>query len=360
MEKWLNVLVDFLKIDNTNPPGKNYGQAINFLNSYFKAAGFATEIIEIPKDIAKVKDRAPKAHETSRSNADRVNLLAHLRAPGKPRLLVYSHVDVVPADEDWRPFNPRIKDGKLIARGAADMKGAIIAFLAAVDTLKKEGKEPRYDITFMATTDEETDQQNQLEYLLNKVDSVQMANVLDLDGMFGYCCIGGLGVVLVKIKIKGKSVHSGISHTGINAAEKAVPVLQKLLELKTKVEARFSQYSVNPEIGIKNMQAKLNINKINCGLKVNIVPDKCIIEVDRRLISEETIEEAQKEFVNWLEPLKKDVDFEIEFVRSMCGYCAITPFAKKLGKCLKEVGESGKLYAVMGSGDLFSIADKYQ
>src|SRR6185436_14294356 len=53
-----------------------------------------------------------------------------LHAPGKPTILIYGHLDVQPEDpiELWEspPFEPVIKDGRIYARGAADMKGNVL------------------------------------------------------------------------------------------------------------------------------------------------------------------------------------------------------------------------------------------
>jgi len=131
------------------------------------------------------------------------------------------------------------------------------------------------------------------------------------------------------------------------------------MELKKQVESRFSQIPVNPDLGIKTMQAKLNIDLIKGGTKVNIVPDKCEIELDRRLIPEESVEEAKEEIRQTLEPLKDQVDFDLEFVHSMSGYGQVSPAAEKMAQIMKEVIGQGELYGVMGSGDLLAMAADY-
>lgn len=342
MDKWIEKLIEFIKIDTTNPPGRNYREGIDFLEPLFEDVGFVTEKIKIPPKIAK----------------DRVNLLAHRRNPGKPRLLVYSHIDVVPADSDWEPFKPKIVEGKIFGRGVADMKGSLIAFLMAADSLKD--KAWPWDATVMVTTDEETNQKRQLLYLLEKkIDGVKGAVFLGLDSTFGYVSIGGLGHINVKIVVLGKSVHSGISHLGVNAVEKSVLVLNSLMGLKKRVESRFSKIPVNPDLKIRTMQAKLNIDKINGGLKINIVPDKCVLEVDRRLLPEEKVSQAKQEIERALWPLKEKVNFRLEFIHSMKGYGKVSPAARRLAKCVEKVLGKGNLYGVMGSGDLLTLASDF-
>ncbi len=60
----------------------------------------------------------------------------YLKAPGKPTVLVYGHYDVQPVDplNEWvsKPFEPTVRGENLYGRGASDMKGQDIAFLAAL------------------------------------------------------------------------------------------------------------------------------------------------------------------------------------------------------------------------------------
>jgi succinyl-diaminopimelate desuccinylase len=56
------------------------------------------------------------------------------RGSGAPHFAFAGHLDVVPPGEGWSgdPFDPRIMDGRLVGRGANDMKSAVAAFVAAV------------------------------------------------------------------------------------------------------------------------------------------------------------------------------------------------------------------------------------
>jgi succinyl-diaminopimelate desuccinylase len=85
------------------------------------------------------------------------NLFAKI-GTGKPHLVFGGHTDVVPPgnESNWKhpPFAGEIADGKLFGRGAADMKGAIAAFAAAVLDFTAKGK-PKGAISFLITGDEE-------------------------------------------------------------------------------------------------------------------------------------------------------------------------------------------------------------
>jgi succinyl-diaminopimelate desuccinylase len=335
----VKVLQDYVSIDTTVPPGNNYRQAMEFLVPFFRDTGFTTQLVDIPPEFAE-------------GRTGRVNLVCHRRAPGKPRLIFYGHADVVPA-AGWDAFNPKVVDGKMYGRGAGDMKGGIVGLLGALDELK--GKQLKYDVSVVVTVDEEVSQSSQLRYIAQYLEPVNGAYVFSLDSSFGFVCVTGLGTLQMEIKIKGKSVHSGLSHLGVNAVENAVPVLTALLRLKAKVTRRRSAIAVSPDTGLKKMQPRLNINKIEGGLKSNIVPDSCIITIDRRLIPEENLADAEKEILNVLANVP-GIEWE---VLSRFSIPPLPPcrdaIVDELAAAIKAVtGTTGK-YGEMGSGDLSHI-----
>jgi succinyl-diaminopimelate desuccinylase len=336
---YVGILKDLIAIDTTVPPGRNYGKAVRYLEPLFKELGFETRRVTIPAE-----------HAEGRKG--RVNLMCYRPEKGEPRLVFYGHIDVVPA-EGWDAFNPRVENGKLYGRGGADMKGGIVALLMALDWLR--GKRPNFDMSVMVTTDEEFSQASQLEYLRQYLEPVEGAYFLSLDSNFGFASIAGLGAVQVDIKVKGKSVHSGLSHLGENAVEKTVLLLDALLELKRKVEQRKSSVPTHPDTGLSRMQAKLNINMIKGGIKTNIIPDECLISVDRRLIPEENPEDAKKELLDTLVSVP-GVSWELEraFIIPTVPPCD-DPIVDRLAAAIRGVTGEGNKFGEMGSGDLSHI-----
>jgi len=336
---YLSILTKLVSLDTSVPPGKNYKEAVTYLEPFFKNCGFQTQQVEIPPEHAE-------------NRPERVNLICRRANPGHPRLIFYAHIDVVPA-QGWPAFEPHIEDNKLFGRGAADMKGAIPALLMALE--KGRDQVLNYDITVMITTDEEYSQASQLRYISRFLEPLKGAYFFDLDSNFGYVSVANLGALQMDILVKGRSVHSALSHLGENAVEKAVPLMEALLKLKTRVAARKSHIAAHPESGLDKMTARLNINMVQGGLKVNIVPDQCTISIDRRLIPEENLEDARKEILETLAGVQ-NVEWEItrEFDIPTLPPCE-DPITDKLAAVLKEVtGEGGK-YGEMGSGDLANI-----
>jgi len=337
---YVQVLKKLISIDTSVPPGLNYGKAIDYLEPLFNEVGFETRKITIPKQSAEGKE-------------GRIDLIAHRRLSGKPHLIFYSHIDVVPA-EGWNAFNPRVENGKIYGRGAADMKGSIIALLRGLEMLRE--KPLKYDVSIMVTTDEEVTQASQIRYLSQFLEPLAGSFVFNLDSEFGYVGIASLGVIQMDIKVKGKAVHSGLAHLGENAIEKANLLMTALQGLKEEVIQRKSEVAANPDTGLTKMESRLNINMIKGGLKVNIVPNECLISLDRRLIPEENIEEAEKELIEVISSVK-GVDYETENIfRIPPVKPCRDPIVDELAGIIKQVtGETGK-FGMMGSGDLSFIA----
>lgn len=335
----IKILQDLIRFDTSVPPGNNYPAVVNYLEPLFQQVGFQTQKVEIPPE-----------HAEGRTG--RIHLICHRRAPGKPRLIFYAHIDVVPA-HGWDAFNPEIKDGKIYGRGSADMKGAIPSLLMALERCRN--RDLQYDTSVMITTDEEISQGSQLRYVSQFIQPVKGAYFFDLDSNFGYVSIAGLGALQMEVRVKGKSVHSGLCHLGVNAVENAVPLMSALLKLKEKVTQRQSRVGCHPETGLTHMVARLNLNMVQGGLKVNIVPDQCVISIDRRLIPEENITDARQEILDALRSVP-DADWEIinEVTMPTLPPCD-DPVTDKLAQIMQSViGEGGK-FGEMGSGDLANI-----
>ena len=336
---YIQVLKRLISFNTSVPPGKNYEKVIDYLEPLFAGVGFQTQKIEIPPDFAEGRE-------------GRVNLVCHRQEPYKPRLIFYTHVDVVPA-QGWDAFSPRIENGRVFGRGAADMKGAIPALLLALERCQNEPIV--YNTSVMVTTDEEIGQASQLRFIRQFLQPVKDAYFFDLDSNFGYVSIASLGALQMDIRVKGKSVHSGLSHLGENAVEKACLLMNALLELKKKVVRKKSKVRTHPSTGLDRMVPRLNINMVQGGLKVNIIPDECVISLDRRLIPEENLEDARKEILDALSAVP-NVNWDIlkEVSIPTVPPCD-DPITDKLAYLIRDVVGEGNKYGEMGSGDLANI-----
>lgn len=167
------------------------------------------------------------------------NLYARL-GDAAPNFCFAGHLDVVPPGDGWSvdPFAADVRDGMLIGRGAADMKGAIAAMIAGVEThLAAQGR-PRGSISFLITGDEEGPAQDGTKPLLAAI--AREGETLD------HCLVGEptseerVGDVIkngrrgsfnVVITMEGRQGHVAYPKRAINPV---TPLLETLHALKTR------------------------------------------------------------------------------------------------------------------------------
>ena len=283
-------LQGILKIPTIVPPGSNYTDLVDYLEPQFQALGFATRRVLVPAGLIA---RVPLPLE-----GPRVNLVASW-VTGKPEAVtIYSHMDVVPVGEGWThdPFAGEVVDGKVYGRGSADMKGNIAPLLTALSVLRELGIEPRYDIHVVLCTDEEIGGYPGVRYLAEQ--GFVKGHVLCMEGTQApERLIGTAGGVDVTVTTLGKQCHSGMNFLGVNAIEAMVPILDELMALKQVVESRQSKIPMLPVAPGASTRwfPMLNLDILHAGSKSNIVPSSCQLVINRRIIPEETREQAVAE-----------------------------------------------------------------
>src|SRR5205823_3020018 len=98
--------------------------------------------------------------EVLESAPGRGNLIARVGPGGGKRLLLMSHTDVVPVEDEslWEhpPFSGTLDRGRIYGRGADDDKGDVVAHLMAVVLLKRAGVELQGELIYLAAADEES------------------------------------------------------------------------------------------------------------------------------------------------------------------------------------------------------------
>ena len=137
-EEVIELARELIRVDTSNPPG-NESAAARRLAEFLAAAGVEAELVG--------------------PDPERLNLVARIAGAGEgPSLMLMAHTDVVPAPPGgWStgPFDGTVRDGRLIGRGAVDMKNELAARAVAFAALAREGTRPAGDIVLVAEADEE-------------------------------------------------------------------------------------------------------------------------------------------------------------------------------------------------------------
>ncbi|HPE63572.1 MAG TPA: ArgE/DapE family deacylase [Methanothrix sp.] len=308
----LEVLRDLVRFETAAPPGKNYSEIVDYLVPIFEELGFVAEKVVMPPEVFDRKCGVAGLV------GERANLRARLDVGAEETLIIYTHLDVVPAGDGWSsdPFDLSVREGRIYGRGVADSKGAVAALIAALRAVQACG-EHRRNLEVLLTTDEEVGGYSGLCYFTDEgfVDGDFM---LCMDSFSDDIIIGCNGIITWQATVRGKAVHSGSSFLGENAIEKALPVIRALLDLKKEVESRRSSLRASSELaafGVDRVRPMLNVSIITGGIKENIVPDRCVVRGDRRVISEERMEDAAAE----MEQVVGDLGVEVEW-KSWMGY----------------------------------------
>lgn len=161
----VELMRQYLRINTSNPPG-NEIEAAKFFKAIFDKEGIQNEVFEY--------------------KPGRANIIARIRGNGSKRpIILLSHTDVVTADPAaWRvdPFSAEIIDGSIYGRGALDMKSEGLLQLMTMIILAREKPTLARDVIFLATADEEVDDEGSLWMIANKAELFKNAEYLITEG----------------------------------------------------------------------------------------------------------------------------------------------------------------------------------
>ena len=200
---------------------------------------------------------------------------------GGRSLIVNGHIDVVsPGDLDrWTspPFAAEVRDGRIYGRGAVDMKGGVASALFALRALTEVGVRLRGDVIFQAVPDEETCAMGTVAAIERgyRADAglVPEPTLLNL-------WIATRGLLHGSFEVPGRSAHAEVNQApweeggGVNAIERAVPLLAALGELSEDWRARDDKR--HPLLGTPQAQPTI----VNGGAFISNVPEALTVHLN--------------------------------------------------------------------------------
>jgi len=231
----------------------------------------------------------------------RPSVVARLGAPdGGDPLVFVAHLDTVPVEGmTVPPFEGRVEDDRLYGRGACDNKAALSAMLCALRRVAA-ARANRAPVLFAGTIDEESTYAGARALLAGglRARGVIVGEPTGLDVVIAH-----KGALRIVITARGRSAHSSRPELGENAIYRMAPLVADLEALAGELPRRDPHPLVGPPT--------LSVGTIHGGLTINTVPDRCAIEVDRRLIPGEPVAPAEAEIRAIAE--KHGADFELVF-----------------------------------------------
>lgn len=285
IEKDRDRLVDFLshfiQIRSPNPPGDTREAAAyvcQFLDGYHLPYRVIAPHPEMPNIVGSFDGGSPGRH-----------------------LILNGHIDVFPVDEQeqWAngPWSGAVLDGKVFGRGACDMKCGTTASIFTFYYLHRLRDQLKGRLTLTAVSDEETFGPWGARYLMEHHPEI-----------IGDCCLNGepsspytirfgeKGLLWLSLTVSTRGAHGAYTHMSESANKIAARIIHDL-EALAEMEAQPPEsvrrvLQRNPHVidqalgkGAKDIIQKVtvNIGTLRGGLKVNMIPNKCIMEVDIRL-----------------------------------------------------------------------------
>jgi acetylornithine deacetylase/succinyl-diaminopimelate desuccinylase family protein len=271
------LLEGLVRCPSPNPPGCEE-QAVVYLAKACEAAGLSVELDPVLPG--------------------RPNLYALLGPPGGDGILVLGHTDTVPAGDGWtyEPFGASVESGRLVGRGAADMKGGLAAAVAAMGALLRAGVPLRERVTLAAVIDEEEHGQGVRAFLARrpKARCALVPEPTELETV-----IACRGNCYVEIAIEGRAAHAGSAELGRNAIYGAVQAVESIRRLDDELAAH-----THPLLG----RAAWSVGTIHGGTATATVPASCSVSVDRRLLPGQTGALALSEIQQALDRLALEDD----------------------------------------------------
>ena len=247
----------------------------------------------------------------------RANVIGRLRGEGGGKTLVFNtHLDTVPEGNGWTrdPFGGEVTAGRRYGRGAADAKGPLAAFLAALEAIVRSGVRLRGDLLMTAVVDEEASSTGARK-LVPAIEADMALDGLALVGeptgmQVGIAHRGSLRPVLA---VTGRTAHSSRPEQGVNAIYQSIPVLDAFRAYAERIRDRSHPLCGVPSAAITMMSA---------GIAENVIPGRCEMTLDRRMIPGEVEADVIREIEAVLADVRRsrpDVDVKVDRMLATTG-----------------------------------------
>jgi acetylornithine deacetylase len=279
------------------------------------------------------------------ASGKKANLFATLGDSGKPGLILSGHTDVVPVDgQNWDtdPFSTVERDGRLFARGSADMKGFIGIALAQAPKFVAAINDGRLDAP--------------LHYSLSYDEEVGCVGVrglirdLEESGIRPAGCVVGeptsmqpivahKGTHRFRCAVHGREAHSSYTTYGVNAIEYAARLVVFIRQIADRLAG-----SETRDYGFSVPYSTLSTGVIHGGIAANVIPKDCVFQFDLRTLPGTSPEGLYQEIRAHAEQLAREMrtvdqesGIDLEWVTQTVGLAAaetdaIVQWAMRLSK----------------------------
>ena len=245
------------------------------------------------KELADAVEAALRTVPELRIVRDGDSLIARTELGRPERVILAGHLDTVPlpategargtVPSSWESGIPG--EGVLYGRGATDMKGGVAVQLALAATLFDDGAEPKRDVTFVFYDHEEVEAvKSGLGRLVRNHGGLLEGDfAILLEPTHGTVEGGCNGTSRFQATTVGEAAHSARAWMGSNAIHAAAPILSRL--------AAYEPQTINVD-GL-DYRESLNAVKIHGGTAGNVIPDRCVVDINYRFAPDKSPDQAE-------------------------------------------------------------------
>ncbi len=216
----------------------------------------------------------------------------HEALPGRPNvygiwrgassrwLAVDVHTDTVGVEHMiGDPFDGRVEQGRVYGRGAVDTKATLGVILALLEELRSVAAPLPHSLIVAATADEEVEATGAPTFARWLTEqSIHIDQLLVAEPTMCRPIHGHKGVARLSFQVQGQAAHSSQPHLGRNAISAAARIVAALDAEHLRLQ------QVASPLGAPS----LTVSLIDGGEGINIVPSRCRIAVDRRIVPGES------------------------------------------------------------------------
>jgi succinyl-diaminopimelate desuccinylase len=298
----VSLLSALVAVPTENPPARACLPCVDLLAAAVAGMGLDCRRIDIP----------------SPSDAPRAALHAWSGPPG-PTFYFHGHYDVVPASTPDQ-FEPRVDGDTLFGRGSSDMKSGLVAMIYAAKAVAAAGLTTRARLGLTFVPDEETGGEYGSAALAAMGELATGAvGMLLPEPTSGAVWNANRGAISLEVTVKGRAAHVGLAHLGVNAFERAVTIVNRLITLKAQVA---------PSILLIG-------GRVEAGSNFNVVPDACRFTIDRRIDPGEDLDVEKHRLMDLLDEARTGgIELEVRVLQE--GRASASSDRSPLGVALAE------------------------
>lgn len=329
-DEMAELLVRLVACETENPPGRGLTECAEVLRDAMERLGLGPEVVQI-EPTATIED--PRIVRGTTGSGDRL-------------VYFHGHFDVVPV-QDRVQFHAERRDGKIVGRGTADMKGGIVSMLYGAAAAKELGLLGDGRIVIHLVCDEETGSAVGSGYLREHglIDPGALA-MMTAEQSGEVIWNAAKGALSMRVDVRGRPIHVGQADKGVNSFLHMLKVAAPLEAYAQEMSDRHTGYPVGDGEALGTMVVVGG--QSGGGSNFNVVPARTYFTVDGRFNPEEDLDRELARITARIDTAALDAGADVSIQVTQLAPSADTPpdtpAARLLGECVAAVTGSPARY----------------